>query len=146
MQIKNWPLEGLVVEKQVESSDPADLEAYYSFIICVLNDDGTVNTDFNEKSGDDQFENGVARFRLKAGEQKMFWGFAKGTKYKVEEVDAEGFVTTVKYSVYDFQSRLSAVWFDINRNTTTVIFNSYTVVFMYSNVDFSTKTCKRFVD
>ena len=109
MQIKNWPLEGLVVEKQVESSDQADLEAYYSFRISVLNDDGSVNTDFNEKSGDDQFENGVARFQLKAGEQKMFWGFAKGTKYKVEEVDAEGFVTTVKYSVYDEDGNVKEV-------------------------------------
>ena len=109
MQIKNWPLEGLVVEKQVESSDPADLEAYYNFRISVLNDDGSVNTDFNEKSGDDQFENGVARFQLKAGEQKMFWGFAKGTKYKVEEVDAEGFVTTVKYSVYDEDGNVKEV-------------------------------------
>ena len=109
MQIKNWPLEGLVVEKQVESSDPADLEAYYDFIISVLNDDGSVNTDFNEKSGDDQFENGVARFRLKAGEQKMFWGFAKGTRYKVEEIDAEGFATTVTYSVYDEDGNVKEV-------------------------------------
>ena len=74
-----------------------------------MNDDGSVNTDFNEKSGDDQFENGVAKFRLKAGEQKMFWGFAKGTKYKVEEVDAEGFVTTVKYSVYDEDGNVKEV-------------------------------------
>ncbi len=124
MQIKNWPLEGLVVEKQVESSDQADYEAYYDFRISVLNDDGSVNTDFNEKSGDDQFVNGVAEFRLKAGEQKMFWGFEKGTKYKVEEVDAEGFVTTVKYSVYDEDGNVKEVKTETTTEHTKTDFGS----------------------
>ena len=101
MQIKNWPLEGLVVEKQVESDDAADKDRYYTFRVSILNEDGSVNTDYNEKNGDDQFENGVVEFQIKDKEQKMFWGFAKGTKYLVEELDADGFVTTVTYSVFD---------------------------------------------
>ena len=36
MQIKNWPLEGLVVEKQVDSTDEADLDANYRFRISIL--------------------------------------------------------------------------------------------------------------
>ncbi|HAE44163.1 MAG TPA: hypothetical protein DCG37_01030, partial [Lachnospiraceae bacterium] len=101
MQIKNWPLEGLVVEKQVESDDAADKDRYYTFRVSILNEDGSVNTGYNEKNGDDQFENGVVEFQIKDKEQKMFWGFAKGTKYLVEELDAAGFVTTVTYSVFD---------------------------------------------
>ena len=130
MQIKNWPLEGLVVEKQVESSDPADLEAYYNFRISVLNDDGSVNTDFNEKSGDDQFENGVAKFQLKAGEQKMFWGFEKGTRYKVEEIDAGGFATTVTYSVYDEDGNVREVKTETtNKHTGELTQEDETIVF-----------------
>ena len=101
MQIKNWPLEGLVVEKQVESPDNSDKEEYYQFRISILKDDGTVNTSYNEKNGDDQFVNGVFNFELKDKEQKMFWGFEKGTKYKVEEIDSKGLTTSVTYSVYD---------------------------------------------
>ncbi|HAB93634.1 MAG TPA: hypothetical protein DCF49_02530, partial [Lachnospiraceae bacterium] len=110
MQIKNWPLEGLVVEKQVESDEEADKDRYYNFRISILNDDGRVNTDFNEKSGDDEFVNGVTEFRLKNKEQKMFWGFDKGTKYKVEEIftDEEGneFTTTVSYDVFDEEGQV----------------------------------------
>ena len=111
MQIKNWPLEGLVVEKKVESDDEADQDAYYNFRISILKDDDTVDTGYNEKNGDDQFENGVAEFELKAGEQKMFWGFDKGTKYRVEEVltDDQGqkFTTTVGYDVFDVDGNVT---------------------------------------
>ena len=101
MQIKNWPLEGLVVQKQVESEDEEDLDANYRFRISILNEDGTVNTNYNETNGDDTFVKGVVNFELKNNETKMFWGFAKGTKYKVEEIDSKGLATTVSYSVYD---------------------------------------------
>ena len=101
MQIKNWPLEGLVIEKQVESPDNADKERYYTFRVSILNDDGTVNTDYNDKNGDDTFVNGAVEFELKDKEQKMFWGFKKGTKYKVEEIDSKGLATSVTYSVFD---------------------------------------------
>lgn len=101
MQIKNWPLEGLVIEKQVESSDATDKEKNYTFRVYILNADGTVNTDYNEVNGDDQFTNGMCEFQIKDGQQKMFWGFTRGTKYRVEEVDADGFVTTVTYDVFD---------------------------------------------
>ena len=101
MQIKNWPLEGLVVEKKVQSTDQADLARLYKFRVSILKDDGTVNTDYNEKNGDDQFENGVVEFELKNGENKMFWGFTKGTKYKVEEIDNGGLATTVSYKIFD---------------------------------------------
>ncbi|MBQ1892062.1 MAG: hypothetical protein II164_06950, partial [Firmicutes bacterium] len=109
MQIKNWPLEGLVVEKQVESDVPADKDRYYTFRVSILNDEGEVDTSYNEKNGDDQFENGVVEFQLKDREQKMFWGFAKGTKYKVEEIDADGFVTEVTYSVFDEEGNVTEV-------------------------------------
>lgn len=101
MQIKNYPLEGLVVEKQVNSSEVADKERYYTFRMSILNSDGTVNTNYNAKNGDDQFTNGVCEFQLKHNEQKMFWGFENGTKYKVEELDGDGFTTTVTYNEYD---------------------------------------------
>ncbi|MDO5119615.1 MAG: FctA domain-containing protein [Coriobacteriales bacterium] len=105
MQIKNWPLEGLVVEKQVESSDPDDLERYFDFKISILKDDGSVDTDFNEKTDDYEFVNGEYTFQLKNKEQKMFWGFLKGTKYRVEEVltDADGqqYTVAVDYDVFD---------------------------------------------
>ncbi|MBO4414466.1 MAG: hypothetical protein J5824_00620, partial [Lachnospiraceae bacterium] len=109
MQIKNWPLEGLVVEKEVESDENADKDRYYTFRISILNDDGTVNTNFNEKNGDDTFVNGVVEFQLKDKEQKMFWGFTKGTKYKVEEIDAEGFVTTISYTVFDSEGNATEI-------------------------------------
>ena len=41
------------------------------------NADGTVNTEYNEKNGDDQFVNGVVQFKLKDREQKMFWTASK---------------------------------------------------------------------
>ena len=100
VQIKNWPLEGLVVEKQVESDDEADHDQYYTFKVSILDEEGNVDTEYNEKNGDDQFVNGVVEFELKDKEQKMFWGFKKGTKYKVEEIDSKGLATEVTYSVY----------------------------------------------
>ena len=105
MQIKNYPLEGLVVEKQVESDLLADKDRYYTFRISILNDDDEVDTDYNEKIGDDQFENGVLEFQLKDKEQKMFRDFIKGTKYKVEEIfedtETDEFAVSVSYSIYD---------------------------------------------
>ena len=105
MQIKNWPLEGLVVEKDVESTEEEDLKANYHFKISILDDSGEVDTSYNEKNGDDQFVNGVFEFILKNREQKMFWGFEQGTKYRVEEIltDEEGneFTTTVGYDTFD---------------------------------------------
>ena len=110
MQIKNWPLEGLVVEKQVESDDEDDLDRYYKFRISILDEDGNVDTTYNSTNGDDTFVGGVAEFELKNKEQKMFWGFEKGTRYKVEEIfeDEEGneFTTTVSYDVYDDEGKV----------------------------------------
>ena len=52
----------------------------------------------------------VAEFELKDKEQKMFKGFEKGTRYKVEEIfkDEEGneFTTTVSYDVYDDEGKV----------------------------------------
>ena len=39
----------------------------------------------------------------------MFWGFLRGTKYKVEELDAEGFTTSVKYNIYDEDGNITQV-------------------------------------
>ena len=109
MQIKNWPLEGLVVEKKVESPDNSDKEQYYPFRISILKDDGTVDTSYNEKNGDDQFVNGVVTFELKDKEQKMFWGFQKGTRYKVEEIDSKGLAVSVTYSVFDEEGTVTEI-------------------------------------
>ena len=108
-QIKNWPLEGLVVEKQVESPYESDKKQYYTFRISILNEDGTVNTDYNEKNGDDTFVNGVVEFQLKDNEQKMLWGFNKGTKYKVEEIDSKGLAASVTYNIYDEDGSVTEV-------------------------------------
>ena len=100
MQIKNWPLEGLVIEKQVDSDDADDKGRYYHFRLTLTNEDGSTY-DYDGKIGDDTFANGVVTFEIKNGEQKMFWGFQKGTRYKVEELDGEGFAVTVTYSIFD---------------------------------------------
>ena len=107
MQIKNWPLEGLIVEKQVDSDDAHDYDKYYTFRVSILNDDGSVNTDYNEKNGDDTFANGVVEFELKDKEQKMFWGFLKGTRYKVEELNTDGYAVSVTYSIFDGDGNIS---------------------------------------
>lgn len=109
MQIKNYPLEGLVVEKDVISNDTQDKTRSYAFRISILNDDNTVNTNYNESTEDYQFENGIYEFTLKDNEQKMFWGFLRDTKYKVEELDAEGFTTSVKYNIYDEDGNITQV-------------------------------------
>ena len=44
---------------------------------------------------------GSVEFELKDKEQKMFWGFHKGTKYLVEEIDSKGLAVSVTYKVYD---------------------------------------------
>ena len=119
MQIKNWPLEGLVVEKEVESDEAADHDRYYTFRISILDENGEVDTTYNEKNGDDQFENGVVEFKLKDKEQKMFWGFLKGTRYKVEEIDAEGFATDVTYSIFDEDGNVTDIITDKNTDSHT---------------------------
>lgn len=105
MQIKNWPLEGLVIEKRVESDDQYDLERFYDFKVTVLKDDGSVDTDYNESNDDYEFVKGVCEFKLKDKEQKTLWGFPKGTKYKVEEIltnaDGKKFKVEVGYDVFD---------------------------------------------
>ncbi|MBR7034093.1 MAG: hypothetical protein IKI03_10765, partial [Clostridia bacterium] len=136
MQIKNWPLEGLVVEKQVHSDDEDDLDRYYTFRVSILNEDGTVNTDYNEKNGDDLFVNGVTEFQIKADEQKMFWGFLKGTRYLVEEIDAEGFATAVTYSVFDEDGNVvETVTASGTSHTGVLTQQSEVVVFTNSKID-----------
>ena len=141
MQIKNYPLEGLVVEKQVDSSEPQDKTRKYTFRVSILNADGTVDTSYNEGNEDYQFENGVYEFQLKHNEQKMFWGFDRGTRYKVEELDADGFATSITYSVYDEDGNV----IDTNTEQDTVHTNTLTqteelVVFKNSKEDHITPT------
>ena len=131
-QIKNWPLEGLVVEKQVESPYDSDMTQYYSFKVSILNEDGTVNTGFNEKIGDDTFVNGVFEFVLKDNEQKMFWGFQKGTRYKVEEIDSKGLTTSVTYSVYDEDGSVTEMKTDLG-NTHTGSLTQENEVLIFKN-------------
>ena len=135
MQIKNWPLEGLVVEKQVESDDPADKEQYYQFRISILNEDGSVNTEYNEENGDDQFEDGIFEFELKDKEQKMFWGFRKGTKYLVEETDAKGLDVSVRYSVYDEDGNITETAAeDGNEHTGILTRENEVIIFKNTNL------------
>lgn len=100
-QIKNWPLEGLVVEKQVESSNEQDLEKYFDFRVTVLNEDGSTNTAYNTENSSYKFENGVCNFKLKNKEQMMFWDMPVGTKYRVEEIGADGYSKSVTYTIYN---------------------------------------------
>ena len=100
MQIKNWPMQGLIVQKQVESNQSSDKTKDYEFEVSILNEDGTVNESYNDKNGDDQFVNGKVRFTLSDGEQKAFWGFTKGTKYKVVEL-TDGYATSVEYKIFN---------------------------------------------
>ena len=129
MQIKNWPLEGLVVEKQVESDDADDKDQYYTFKVSILKADGTVNTGYNEKNGDDQFVNGVVEFQLKDREQKMFWGFEKGTRYKVEEIEANGLTTSISYKELDENGNVTPVTVSSSSHSGTLTQSTETVVF-----------------
>ena len=102
-QVKNWPLSGLVVEKQVaprtgQQLTQEDLNKEFEFEVYILKEDGTVNTEYNEKNGDDQFVNGKVSFKLKHNQQKSFWGFVSGTKYKVVEKDPDGYTVRVTYT------------------------------------------------
>ena len=91
-QIKNTPLEGLVVEKQMDSDDVTELARPFTFRISKLNETGdAVDTSFNEKLDDVQFTNGVGKFVLADDQQKSFTGFETGTKLKVEEIDGTGY-------------------------------------------------------
>ncbi|MDO4803268.1 MAG: SpaA isopeptide-forming pilin-related protein [Lachnospiraceae bacterium] len=120
-QIKNWPLEGLVVEKQVESSDEQDLNKYFDFRVTVLNEDGTVNTDYNTQNSDYEFVNGVCEFQLKNKEQLMFWDFAVGTRYLVEEIGADGYAKAITYTVYNSEGEAQEVKTDIADSHTGVL-------------------------
>ena len=99
-QIKNWPLEGLIIEKEVDSDDPDDLETTYRFRITLYNKDDhtTIDTTQDGKHGDVTFENGVATFTLWHKKQRQILGLLAGTWYKVEELDDEGSVVSVSYS------------------------------------------------
>ena len=94
-QIKNWPLEGLVVEKivDVEVPEPAG-ESYktkeYSFKLEILDQDGSVDTSVNAKYGDYDFVEGSAVFTLKDKQQVSFWNLPKDTKFRVTETDSQG--------------------------------------------------------
>ena len=93
-QIKNWPLEGLVVGKNVESDEEADHTKEFTFEVSILTEDGQVDTSVNQKYGDMTFVDGVATFTLKDKEQASAWSMPSGTKFKVEEKDADGFTVS----------------------------------------------------
>ena len=99
-QIKNWPLEGLVVEKIVDVPEPEpEGESYkeqeYGFKVEILNDEGEVDTSVNQKYGDYDFVNGATTFTLKDKEQVSFWDMPKDTKFRVTETDSKGLVVWV---------------------------------------------------
>ena len=98
-QIKNWPLEGLVVGKSVESDDESDHTKEFTFEVSILTESGDVDTSVNETYGDMTFVSGVATIKLKDTEQASAWNMPSGTKFKVEEKDAEGY--TVSTTVGD---------------------------------------------
>ena len=76
------------VSKEVENKK-GDEE--FSFKITITNDDGSINTDINGVYGDLEFINGVARFTLKDGENKLILNLPAGMNYTVEETDSQGY-------------------------------------------------------
>ena len=121
-QIKNYPLEGLVVGKTVESAEAADLTKEFTFEVSILKADGSVDTSVNQKYGDMTFENGVASFTLKHNQQRSAWNMPEGTKFKVEEKNAEGFTvsTTVGETTQDGTVRTG----ETSTDYTLVTFNN----------------------
>ncbi len=85
-QIKNWPLEGLVIEKKVMSEDITELNRDFYFRVTILNADGLADTSYNE----DPFSGGVTTFSLKNNQQKSFYKLTSGTRFLVEEIDEKG--------------------------------------------------------
>lgn len=98
-QIKNKPLEGLVVGKRVESSDESDKTKDFSFQVSILTEDESVDTDVNETYGDMRFVNGVAEFTLKNGQQISAKDMPHGTKFRVQEIDVDTDTYTVTATV-----------------------------------------------
>lgn len=93
-QIKNWPLEGLVVEKRVVSSDESDSAKDFDFEVSILTEDGDVDTSVNESYGDMTFVNGLASFTLKNGQQLSARNMPPGTKFRVQEKNADGYTVS----------------------------------------------------
>ncbi|MBP3894039.1 MAG: hypothetical protein J6D34_08370, partial [Atopobiaceae bacterium] len=110
--IENWPIEGLVVEKQVVDADgnDADDDTEFSFTVTASDAEGNL---LNGKVGDDTFTNGEFTFTLRSGESKQFWGFKKGYSYKVVEnlTDAQGntYSTDVTYDVIELDDEGNVV-------------------------------------
>lgn len=121
-QIKNYPLEGLVIGKTVESAEATDLTKEFTFEVSILKADGSVGTSVNKKYGDMTFENGVASFHLKHNQQLSAWNMPEGTKFKVEEKNAEGFTvsTTVGETTQDGTVRTG----ETSTDYTLVMFNN----------------------
>ena len=107
-QIKNKPLEGLVVGKRVESSNGSDFTNDFTFEVSILTEDGKVDTEINEEYGDMIFVNGVATFTLRHKEQLSARNMPPGTKFRVEEKDADGYTVsaTVGETSYEGSSYL----------------------------------------
>ena len=99
-QIKNWPLEGLVIEKIVDVEEPEpEGESYktkeYSFKLEILDQDGNVDTSVNTKYGDYDFVEGSTTFTLKDKQQVSFWNMPKDTRFRVTETDSQGLAAWV---------------------------------------------------
>lgn len=93
-QIKNWPLEGLVVGKRVESIDESDYTKDFTFEVSILKQNGAVDTSVNGQYGDMPFDHGVAEIKLRHNEQKAAGNLPVGTRFKVEEKDADGYTVS----------------------------------------------------
>ena len=99
-QIKNWPLEGLVIEKIVDVEEPEpEGESYktkeYSFKLEILDQDGNVDTSVNTKYGKYDFVEGSTTFTLKDKQQALFKDMPKDTRFRVTETDSQGLVVWV---------------------------------------------------
>ena len=87
----NTKLEGsLVVSLNVESVIASDKDKTFAFTVTL--DDESVNGTY----GDMTFENGVAVFTLKDGEQKTADGLAQGITYTVTQTDDADFDTATE--------------------------------------------------
>ena len=132
LQIKNWPLEGLVVGKTIVSDNENDLKQRFTFNVSILDGEGNVDTAVNQKYGDMEFINGVATFELTNKEQLMAWDMPEGTKFKVEELNPFGYtvlingettengpvytgVSSIPYTQVEFTNNLNTVEVTVNK-------------------------------
>ncbi len=95
MQIKNKPLEGLIVKKKTVSDQSGDKDKKFRFTVTL--DDDTINGTYGNVNAEGQYDehavtftNGVATFLLKDGEYKQAVGLPSGIGFTIVETEEDG--------------------------------------------------------